>query len=90
LSVDGTPAAADPTPASHYIAGFLAAAAVFAGFIAIVYYPGRLGAAAILVSLIAVAMGGFQSRLAAWAVALTTACWVAGMLVSIVFERPVF
>jgi hypothetical protein len=77
-------------PASHVVAGFLAAAAIFAGLIAIVYYPGRVGPGAILVALIAAAMGGFQSRLAATAVAVATAGWFLGMVVAIVLERPIF
>jgi hypothetical protein len=35
-------------------------------------------------------MGGFQSRLAAFAVGFSTVCWLAGMIVSISLERPVF
>jgi len=77
-------------PAAHVVAGFLAAAAIFAGLIAIVYYPGRVGPGAILVALLAAAMGGFQSRLAAIAVAVATAGWFVGMVVAIVLERPLF
>jgi hypothetical protein len=90
VSVDETRRPADTPPASHYVAGFLAAAAIFAGLVAIVYYPGRVGAGAILVALIAAAMGGFQSRLAAFAVGIATLGWLAGMIVSVAFERPVF
>jgi hypothetical protein len=35
-------------------------------------------------------MGGFQSRLAATAVAVATAGWFLGMVVAIVLERPIF
>ena len=82
--------AARRDPASHVVAGFLAATAIFAGLIAIVYYPGRVGPGAILVALIAAAMGGFQSRLAGIAVAVATAGWFVGMVVAIVLERPIF
>jgi hypothetical protein len=77
-------------PASHVVAGFLAAAALFAGLVAIVYYPGRVGPGAILVALLAAAMGGFQSRLAATAVAVATGGWFLGMVLAIVLERPIF
>jgi hypothetical protein len=90
VSVDETHRPPDELPASQYIAGFLAAAAIFAGFVGIVYYPGRVGSGAILVALIAAAMGGFQSRLAAWAVGIATGCWLAGMIISVALERPVF
>jgi hypothetical protein len=89
LSVDET-RTPDAVPASHYIAGFLAAAAIFAGIVAIVYYPGRLGAAAVVVALVAAAMGGFQSRLASFAVAVATLGWLTGMIVAVIVERPVF
>jgi hypothetical protein len=82
--------AARRDPASHVVAGFLAAAAIFAGLIAIVYYPGRVGPGAIFVALLAAAMGGFQSRLAAIAVAVAAAGWFLGMVVAIVLERPIF
>jgi hypothetical protein len=82
------PARRDPT--AHVVAGFLAAAALFAGIVAIVYYPGRVGPGAILVALIAAAMGGFQTRLAAIAVAVATLGWFLGMVVAIVLERPIF
>ena len=77
-------------PASHVVAGFLAAAALFAGIVAIVYYPGRVGPGAIFVALLAAAMGGFQSRLAAIAVAVATGGWFLGMVLAIVLERPIF
>ena len=77
-------------PASHVVAGFLAAAALFAGLVAIIYYPGRVGPGAILVALIAAAMGGFQSRLATIAVAVATGGWFLGMVLAIILERPIF
>jgi hypothetical protein len=58
--------------------------------VAIVYYPGRVGPGAILVALLAAAMGGFQSRLAAIAVAVATGGWFLGMVLAIVLERPIF
>jgi hypothetical protein len=90
VSYHETERAPDSVPASQYIAGFLATIAIFAAIVGIVYYPGRVASSAILVALIAAAIGGFQSRLAAFAVGIATLCWLAGMIVSIVFERPVF
>ena len=88
--IDETRSPARRDAPSHAVAGFLAAAALFAGLVAIVYYPGRVGPGAILVALIAAAMGGFQSRLAATAVAVATAGWFLGMIVAVLFERPIF
>jgi hypothetical protein len=80
----------DARPASEYIAGFLATIAIFGGLVGIIYYPGRVASGAILVALISAAIGGFQSRLAAFAVAITTLSWLAGMIISITLERPIF
>jgi hypothetical protein len=77
-------------PVSYTVAGFLAAAALAAGVLALVWYPGRLGTAAILVALVAAAMGGPHRRLAAAALVVATACWFLGMLLAVLLERPVF
>jgi hypothetical protein len=77
-------------PAAHVVAGFLAAAALFAGFVALVYYPGRVGPGAMFVALLAAALGGFQRRFAAWTLAVVTACWFAGMVLAVLLERPIF
>lgn len=88
IDESGPPARREPP--SHTVAGFLAAAALFAGLVAIVYYPGRIGPGAILVALIAAAMGGFQSRLAGAAVVVATAGWFLGMILAVLLERPIF
>ena len=75
---------------ADHVAGFLAAAALFAGLLAIVWYPGRLGPAAMLVALVAAAIGTAQRRLAAFALAVVTACWLLGMVIAVVTERPIF
>lgn len=90
MSFDETQRPPDAAPASQHVAGFLASVAIFAAPVGIIYYPARVAGGAILVALIASAMGGFQSRLAAFAVGFATVCWLAGMIVSITFERPVF
>lgn len=90
MSYDESQRAPDALPASQYIAGFLATVAIFGAIVGIVYYPGRVASSSILVALIAATIGGFQSRLAAFAVGIATLCWFAGMIVSVAFERPVF
>jgi hypothetical protein len=72
------------------VAGFLATIALFAGLFSIVYRPVRIGPAALVIALIAVAMGGRHARLATWAVAVVTVGWVAGMIVAVVTENPVY
>ena len=76
--------------AASTVAGFLAALAIFAGVAALVYYPGRVGTAAVVTALIAAGIGGFQRGLATFAVAFTGICWFAGMIIAISLERPIF
>jgi hypothetical protein len=77
-------------PASWTVGGFLAALAIAVGLIALAWYPGRIGPAAMLIALLAAAMGGPHRTLAAAAVAITTVCWIVGMVVAVVFEQPIF
>jgi hypothetical protein len=77
-------------PVSWAIGGFLAALAIAVGAIAVVWYPGRIGPGAIVIALLAAAMGGPHRRLAAASVAITTVCWIVGMVIAVVFERPIF
>ena len=69
----------------------MATFAIFAGFGALVYSPGRVGTGAVFVALLAAAIGGRPgSRLVPLAVVLTALCWFAGMLIAVLLERPIF
>jgi hypothetical protein len=72
------------------IAGLLAACSIFASFVAIAYRPGRLIPAAVIVALIASAIGGRHSRLAAFAIATAAVCFLVGMAVAVITNNPVF
>ena len=76
--------------ANDTVAGFLAALAVFAGMLGLVWYPGRVGTAALLVALVAVALARSQQRFAALALVLTTLFWFLGMTIAVLANRPVF
>ena len=72
------------------VAGLMASAAIFAGFVALVYRPLRIAPFAMLVALVAVGFGGRHGRLATFAVAATTVCWVAGMIIAILTSNPLY
>jgi hypothetical protein len=76
--------------AADTVAGLLAAVALAAGAIALVWYPGRVGPVAMLVVLIAAALGGAQRRFIAISVLLVTLFWFFGMVIAVVTERPIF
>lgn len=83
------PAGAKVT-ATQLVADFLATFALFAGLVSLVYYPGRLGTAAVFISLFAAALGGRDRYLVPVSVGVTTACWFAGMGIAIALDRPIF
>jgi hypothetical protein len=72
------------------IASFMAAISIFASCIAVAYRPGRLIPFALLLALIAAAIGGRASRLAAWAIAIGSVCFVVGMAVAVITDNPIF
>jgi hypothetical protein len=73
------------------IAGFLSALAIFGGVIAIAQRPVTIGLFSLLVALVAAGMaGGRNRRLAAAAVAIAGTSWFAGMVVSVITNRPLW
>ena len=72
------------------LAGFLAAAAIFVSLSGVAYRPLRLIPFAILLSLIAVGIGGRSERLATYAVAIGAACFAIGLAVAVITSHPLW
>jgi len=84
------------------VAGLMSATAIFVGLLGMTNLdlsisgthlemrPIRIGVAAVVLGLVAAGIGGRHSRLASLAVAITGASWVAGMVIAVVTQRPVF
>jgi hypothetical protein len=72
------------------VAGYLAATAIFGGIVALFYYPGRIGPAAIVVGLIAAGIGSSMRRFTGIAVAVAGLGWFFGMIIAIFLDRPIF
>jgi hypothetical protein len=72
------------------VAGFLAAFAIFAELIGIVWHPLRLIPISLLFGLIAAGMGGRYQRLAQVAVMTGAASFFLGMTVAIIFKHPLW
>jgi hypothetical protein len=84
------------------LAGLMSAAAIFVGLLGMTNFnlsisgthlemrPIRIGVAAVVLALVAAGIGGRHSRLAALAVGIAGASWVAGMIIAVVTERPIF
>jgi hypothetical protein len=77
-------------PVADIVAGFLAAAAIFAGVAALVYYPARIGLAGIVIALVATGMGGGVKRLTALGMACAAGGFFFGMVIAVLLDRPVF
>lgn len=72
------------------LAGFLAAAAIFVASIGVAYRPLRLIPLAIVLALIATAVGGRAARLSAWAVFIAGACFVIGLAAAVITSHPLW
>lgn len=72
------------------LAGWLAALSITAAAIGIAYRPVRLIPAAVILALVAVAMGGPQRRLATAAVVFSMIAFFVGMVVAVVAETPLW
>jgi hypothetical protein len=72
------------------VAGFMSAAAIFAGCVALVEKPVLLAPVAILLSIIAAGIGGRHARLATIALAVSTVAFVAGMTIAVITDHALF
>lgn len=83
-----TPAAR--SNAAETVAGMMGALAFAVASLGIVYKPVRVIPLAIVVALVAVGIGGRNSRLATAAVWWGALCWVAGMTIAVVADRSLW
>jgi hypothetical protein len=72
------------------VAGLLAAAAMFTSLIAVAYRPVRVAPFAVLIALIAVGMSKRHERLGQVALAVSSASFVAGMILAVLTKNPLF
>ena len=75
---------------AEIIAGYMSAAAIFISVIALAVRPVPLSIAAILLGLVASAIGGRWGRLHAIAVGCGTCAFVLGMTIAVLTGRPLF
>jgi hypothetical protein len=72
------------------VAGILAAAAMFVGFLELAYRPFRLAPAALLVALVAAVMSRQQQRLVGLAVGVILVCFLVGASIAVWLSRPLY
>jgi hypothetical protein len=72
------------------VAGLLASLSIFFSLIGVAYRPARLIPAALLLALLAVAMGGRHNRLGAIAAGVGALCFAVGMAVAVITGNPIY
>ena len=72
------------------VAGLLAAAALFIGFLELFYRPFRLAPAALLLVLVATVMSKRQQRLIGLALAVVGVCFVVGAALQVWTKHPLY
>ncbi len=84
------------------LGGLMSATAIFVGLLGLTNLnlsisgthlemrPFRVGVAAVVLALLAAGIGGRHRGLAGVAVAIAGASWLAGMIIAVIVERPIF
>jgi hypothetical protein len=80
----------DSLSPTEAVAGLLAAAAMFIGFLELFYRPFRLAPVAVILLLIATVMSTRQQRLIGLAFAVVGICFVAGAALQVWTKHPLY
>ena len=72
------------------VASLMSSAAIFLSLIGLAYRPLRLVPVALVLALVAGAVGGRHSRLAALAAGVGTVALIGGAVIAVVTENPLF
>jgi hypothetical protein len=83
-------ATSDSWRPAEAVAGLLAAAAFFIGFLELAYRPFRLAPVAVILLLVATVMSHRQQRLIALGFAVVGICFVAGATLQVLTKHPLF
>jgi hypothetical protein len=89
-ATDGAPQHHEASSGLQTLAGFLAGFAIFLSVFALAYRPVRMSIAAMLLALVATAIGGRYSKLAAFAVIAAFIGFVGGLIIQVLVQHPVF
>ena len=85
------PSAGEPLKPSEVVGSYLSTMAIFAALISIAWHPLRLVLISALLALIGAAMAGERrQRLAFAAVSICAASFFFGMVVAVVFKKPLW
>jgi len=80
----------DRMSTADVVAGFLAVVAIAAAFFSLAYRPIRVDVFAVILSFVAAGMADRNRRLAGIAVAISAGCFILGLLIAILADKPLF
>jgi len=89
-TIDGMERAEPEASSKDTVADLLAALAIFAALIGVAWHPLRLVGPAIVISLVAAAMGGRIKRLTFAAVLIVAAGFFFGLMFAVITSRPLW
>jgi hypothetical protein len=72
------------------VGGLLAATSIFVSCTGVAYRPLRLIPVALVMALIAAGIGGWATRLAAWAVGIGAVCFIVGLAAAVITSNPLW
>lgn len=80
----------DRMSTADIVAGFLSVIAIAAAFFALAYRPVRVDVFAIILSFVAAGLADRNRRLAAIALGISASCFILGLLIAILADKPLF
>jgi membrane-bound ClpP family serine protease len=90
VSTNGAQATDSERSSVDFVAGLLGAAALFFALLALAYHPLPVAVAAVVLGLVSAGMSPHHQRLAGIALAVAGVCFVAGMAIAVILERPIW
>jgi Sec-independent protein secretion pathway component TatC len=80
----------DRMSTADVVAGFLSVIAIAAAFFSLAYRPVRVDVFAIILSFVAAGLADRNRRLAAVALGISAGCFILGLLIAILADKPLF
>ena len=80
----------DRMSTADVVAGFLAVVAIAAALFSLAYRPVRVDVFAVILSFVSAGMADRNRLLAAIAVATSAVCFILGLLIAILADKPLF
>src|SRR5207247_555429 len=81
---------AERTSTADIVSGFLSVIAIFAALFSLAYRPIRVDVFAIILAFVAAGLSGRNQRLAGIALLVAGSCFILGLVIAILTDKPLF